>query len=452
MRIVVIGGVAAGMSAASQAKRRLPQAEVIALERGRYVSYGACGIPYNVENPKRDIDDLIVISETEFRHARGIDVRTGHEVAAIDPVRKELSVRDHAGGRDYALAYDRLVIATGAAAVRPAVPGLDLPGVFVVRELADGASIKRFLEDAAPRRATVIGAGYLGMEMAEALAARGLAVRVLERAAQVIPGFEPVIAEIVAAELQRHGIEVDTGVAVTEIGTDGEGLQVRTDRGNIATDMVIVAVGVRPQVALAQAAGVRLGATGAIAVDAAQRTSIADIFAAGDCAEAFHRVLDEPAYLPLGTTANKQGKIAGANAAGGAEQFGGIVGTAGFKVFSVEVARTGVGAADISRRGLDVLSSVSRQNSRGHHIPGSVTITTVLFVERGSGRLLGAQMAGADTVAKRIDVLATALHARMTVRDIEMLDLSYAPPFAPVYDPVLIAATVARKAGGGFRA
>ena len=451
MQIVVIGGVAAGMSAASQAKRRMPDAEVIALERGPYVSYGACGMPYNIEDPQRAIDDLVVITAEEFRHVRGIDVRTRHEVRAIDPHRKELVVRDHAAARDYTQRYDRLVIATGAQAVRPPVSGLDLPGVFLLRELTDGAAIKRFIDEAAPRRATIIGAGYIGMEMADVLSQRGLAVHVLERTSQVIPGFEPVISDIVAEHLHRHGVHVDTGVTVQGIDAAGQGLIVRTDKGEVAADLVIVSVGVRPSVVLAQSAGVRLGATGAIAVDAMQRTNIDGIFAAGDCAEAFHEVLRRPAYMPLGTTANKQGKIAGANAAGGEERFAGIAGTAGFRVFDLEVARTGVGAADIGSDGLDVLSSVSRHSSRGHHYPGSARITTVVFVERGSGRLLGAQMAGADTVAKRIDVFATALHARMNAHDVESLDLCYAPPFAPVYDPVLIAATVARKSSSGPR-
>ena len=451
MQIVVIGGVAAGMSAASQAKRRMPDAEVIALERGPYVSYGACGMPYNIEDPQRAIDDLVVITAEEFRHVRGIDVRTRHEVRAIDPDRKELVVRDHAAARDYTQRYDRLVIATGAQAVRPPVSGLDLPGVFLLRELTDGAAIKHFIDEAAPRRATIIGAGYIGMEMADVLSQRGLAVHVLERTSQVIPGFEPVISDIVAEQLHRHGVHVDTGVTVQGIDAAGQGLIVRTDKGEVAADLVIVSVGVRPSVVLAQSAGVRLGATGAIAVDAMQRTNIDGIFAAGDCAEAFHEVLRRPAYMPLGTTANKQGKIAGANAAGGEERFAGIAGTAGFRVFDLEVARTGVGAADIGSDGLDVLSSVSRHSSRGHHYPGSARITTVVFVERGSGRLLGAQMAGADTVAKRIDVFATALRARMNVRDVESLDLCYAPPFAPVYDPVLIAATVARKSSSGPR-
>ena len=445
-RIVVIGGVAAGMSAASQAKRRDSQAEVIALERGPYVSYGACGMPYNIGDSDRDMHDLVIITPSQFRHKRGIDVRVRHEVLAIDTEARRVKVHDHTEARDYELAYDKLVVATGASALKPPLPGIDLTGVFLLRELTDGEAIKSFIAQSGARRAVIVGAGYIGMEMAEVLTQRGLAVTILERAAQVLPGFEPVIADIVADALARHGVQVMTGVGVTGIQRDDDQLTVHTDKKPVAADLVLVAVGVRPNVTLAGSAGIALGTTGAIAVDDHQRTNVAHVYAAGDCAEAYHRVLQQPVYIPLGTTANKQGKVAGANAAGGDQTFAGIVGSAAFKVFDLEVARTGVGAAEIQQHGLEVISAVSHHSSRGHHYAGAAKITTVMFAARASGKLVGAQMVGADTVAKRMDVLATALHAGMNLTQIEALDLSYAPPFAPVYDPILIAAGVTRKA------
>jgi NADPH-dependent 2,4-dienoyl-CoA reductase/sulfur reductase-like enzyme len=266
-----------------------------------------------------------------------------------------------------------------------------------------------------------------------------------------LPGFAPAIVDIAAGELMRNGVRVETGLAVERIERRGGELVVRTDRGDVPAAIVVVAVGVRPNVGLAREAGIGLGESGAIAVDDAMRTNVAGVFAAGDCAEARHLVLGRPAWIPLGTTANKQGKVAGANAAGADERFGGIVGTAGFKLFDLEVGRTGVGADEVRRYGMDAVSVASRHHTRGRHYRGDAEITTVLWGERGSGRLLGAQMIGAGTVAKRIDVLATALHARMTVEDVEGLDLSYAPPFAPVYDPVLIAAGVLRKELRGAR-
>ena len=439
MRILVIGGVAAGMSAASQARRRRPDAEIVVLEKGAHVSYGACGMPYNLADPARRMDDLVVISAEKFREERRIDVRTGVEALGIDTLARVVRTR----GGD--LAYDALVIATGALAVRPRVPGVDLPGVFTLRDLADGESIKRFVAEARPKRAVIVGAGYIGLEMAEALRALGLEVSLLEREPQVLPGYEPAIVEAAAAALRRAGVQVETGAAVEAIEP---GLSVRTARGARPADLVLLAIGVRPNVALAKEAGIALGESGAIAVDDGQRTSAPGVFAAGDCAEARHVVAGRPAWVPLGTTANKQGKVAGANAAGADERFGGIAGTAGFKLFDVEVGRTGLGLAEAKRLGFDAVAAVSRHRSRGHAYPGSKEIATVVIADRATRRLLGAQMAGGDVVAKRIDTFATALHAGFTVDQVEQLDLAYAPPFAPVYDPVLIAASVAVKALG----
>lgn len=445
-RIVVIGGVAAGMSAASQARRRDPRSEVVVLERGPYVSYGACGMPYNLLDPARRMDDLVVLSPERLRSERGIDVRTRHEALSIDPARRVVAARDLEADRRYELPYDALVIATGAEAVRPPLPGLDLPGVFLLRELTDGAAMKRFLAERAPARAVIVGAGYIGMEMAEALRGRGLAVTVLEKVDQILPGFVTPVVEVVQAELARNEVRVETGVAVRGVVLADGALRVETDRGAHPADLVLVSVGVRPRVALARAAGVALGPTGAIAVDDGMRTSVPGVFAAGDCAEARHLVTGLPAYVPLGTTANKQGKVAGANAAGADERFGGIVGSAAFKVFELEVGRTGLGPAEAARAGLDAVAAASTHRTRGHGYPGSRSLTTVLLVERGSGRLLGAQQVGGEGVAGRIGVLATALTARMTVDQLEQLDLAYAPPLAPVYDPILIAANVAAKA------
>lgn len=446
LRIVVIGGVAAGTSAASQAKRRRPEARVILVERGEHVSYGACGIPYNLEDPNRSMDDLVVVSPERFRSERGIDVRLRTEAVAIDTENKLVRVRDLATSQESELPYDKLVLATGATPVKLPLPGLDLPGVFHLRDLADGCALKNRLANGDLRRAAIIGAGYIGMEMAESFRTRGLEVVVLEKADQVVPGFEREIATRVADEARRNGVRLELGIDLRGIEKRGETLVCRTDRGEIEADLVLVSVGVRPNVALAKTAGIELGPTGAIAVDDRQRTSVPDVFAAGDCSEAFHRLTGMPAYVPLGTTANKQGKVAGANAAGADVRFPGIVGTAGFVVFDLEVARTGLGAGEIARLGRSVSRSTSTQSSRGHAFPGGRPITSVLFVDPETHTILGAQMVGPASVAKRIDVFATAILAGLTVEEVEDLDLSYAPPFAPVYDPILIAANVATKA------
>jgi NADPH-dependent 2,4-dienoyl-CoA reductase/sulfur reductase-like enzyme len=444
-RIVVVGGVAAGMSAASQARRRRPDAEVVVIERGPHVSYAACGIPYNIEDPSRTVDDLVVLTPADVRE-RGIDLRLRHRACGVDPVRRVVTVQNLEGGTTAGLGYDALVLATGAAPVQPPIPGLDHPNVFFLRELTDGQALKRHLAQARPSRAVVVGAGYIGMEMAEALRTRGLEVTVVERMDQVVPGYDPAIAGPAEEALTRHGVSVETGVTVqaVEEGEDG-GLVVRSDRGSIPADVVLVAVGIRPRVELARSAGVKMGETGAIAVDDGMRTNVASVFAAGDCAEARHVVSGRPTWIPLGTTANKQGKVAGANAAGASERFAGVAGTAAFKVFDLEVARTGLGAAEATALGFDAVSAVSRHRSRAHGYPGGNPLTTSLVAERGTERLLGAQMVGVGVVAKRIDVFATALAAGFTIEALEDLDLSYAPPFAPVYDPILIAASVARK-------
>jgi NADPH-dependent 2,4-dienoyl-CoA reductase/sulfur reductase-like enzyme len=439
--VVVVGGVAAGMSAASQAKRRRPEAEVVVLERGPYVSYGACGMPYNLEDPARDIEDLVVLRPDDLRE-RGLDVRTGHDVRRVDPKAKHVEVT--VAEATSTLTYDRLILATGASARRPKkIPGIDRPGVFLLRELTDGAAIKAFLEHHTVRRAVIVGGGYIGMEMAEALTGRGIDVTVVEQLDRILFGFQPEISAVADEALARHGVKVRTGTTVTAIDED---LRVHTDGETLDADLVLVSIGVTPNVDLAREAGVALGPTGAIAVDDAMRTNLADVFAAGDCAEARHRITDAATWVPLGTTANKQGKVAGANAVGGDETFAGILGTAAFKVFDVEVGRTGLSPAEAEAAGIDARAVVSRHGSRGHAYPGAGTLTTVLVVDAQTGRLVGAQMAGVGAVATRIDVFATALAANMTVADIERLDLAYAPPFAPVYDPILIAATVARKA------
>jgi NADPH-dependent 2,4-dienoyl-CoA reductase/sulfur reductase-like enzyme len=443
-RIVIIGGVAAGTSAASQAKRRAPSAEVVLLERGPDVSYGACGIPYNIADPDRPLEDLVAVSAERFRVERGIDVRTRHEVTDIDPAARMLSVRALDGGASYTLGYDALVISTGASAQRPSLPGAQLSGVFTLRELSDGRRLKDYIAARAPQRALILGGGFIGVEMAEGLRERGIAVKILERSGQIAGGFADPVAAALNEQLARHAVDVQTGVQVSAIERVGDELVVHSDRGSLRGELVLLAVGVRPNVALAQRAGVRLGESGAIAVDTQQRTSLPQVFAAGDCAETIQLVTGKPTWVPLGTTANKQGKVAGANATGAHEQFRGIVGTAAFKVFDIEVARTGLSARDVEREGYDALLSLSEHKSRAGSFPGGTPVSTALFVERGSGRLLGAQMAGEDA-GKRINVLATALAARMTVDDLQGLDLAYAPPIAPVYDPILVAASVARK-------
>jgi NADPH-dependent 2,4-dienoyl-CoA reductase/sulfur reductase-like enzyme len=447
--VVVIGGVAAGMSAASQIRRRKPKTRVTVFERGDYISYGACGMPYNIEDPGRSIDDLVVLSAEEARGKRGIDLQLRHEVTAVDLDAGTVAVRDHGAGADRSQPFDKLVIATGARAVRLPLPGFDLPGVLTLRTLDDGAAVKTAVAEG-PRRAVIIGAGYIGMEMAHVLTARGLEVTVLERLPQLLPEWHPETVKRVEETLEENGVTFHTEVTVegAEAGADGRVAAVVADSGRFEADLVLVAAGVRPNVEVAARAGLRIGDTGAIWVNLNQQTSHEAVWAAGDCAEAYHRVLRRNVWIPLGTTANKQGRTAGANVCGARERFRGIVGTCGFVVFDLEVARSGLGEDEARAEGFDPVAVTIRQGSRAHGYPGGVPVQVYLVADRETGLLLGGEIVGREGAALRSNIIAAALGAHMTVADLQALDLAYAPPFAPVWDPVLVAANqLAKKVG-----
>jgi NADPH-dependent 2,4-dienoyl-CoA reductase/sulfur reductase-like enzyme len=445
-RLAVVGGVAAGASAAAQAKRLRPELEVVLFERGPAVSYGACGMPYNLQDPARPIDDLVVFTPERLAAERGIDVRACSEVTELDLDRGALRVRRQESLSEFK--FDRLVLATGARAIRPAWDGLALPGVFVLRTLAHAQALKRFLSDPAVRSVVVIGAGHVGLQMADVLCARGLAVTLLRRSPGVPSGYPPEISALVEQELARFGVQLRTGEQVLALEGDVRVRRVVTDRGALPADLVLIAGGVQPEVALAAQAGLRLGASGAIAVDDRLRTSAAGVFAAGDCAESYHLLLKRGVFSPRGTTANKQGRIAGANAAGADLRFRGVLGTSLTRVFSLAVGHTGLDEAAARTVGLVPFAETIRAGTRGRAYPGGKEITVRLVADRPSGRLIGAQLAGEEGVAKRLDVIVAAITAGFDLDDLAALDLSYSPPYAPVWDPILVAANQARKRGG----
>jgi NADPH-dependent 2,4-dienoyl-CoA reductase/sulfur reductase-like enzyme len=446
-RFIVVGADAAGMSAASEARRVDPDLDIVAYDRGGYASYSQCGLPYLVGNVVSEHQRLIARSVTEFA-ARGITVHLGHEVIAVDPMRRVLQVRDPQG-TETEQGYDRLLLATGASPVPPPIPGLDLAGVFHLDVMEDGLAIRGYIQKYQPRRAVIIGGGYIGLEMAENLQRLGLVVALVQRGAQLFPSVDVGITVPINEELARHGVDVSMCESVVQAcgGADGRVAEVQTSQGAIPADLVLVATGVRPSTTLAEAAGIELGANGAIAVDDHQRTSAPDVFAAGDCAEHWHRLLRRPTWVPLGTTANKQGRIAGRNAAGGDEAFAGIVGTAVVRVFDLEVGRTGLTEREAAAAGLSCMVTSLDSTDYAGYLPGARALTIKLVAEQGTGRLLGGQAVGYGGVAKRIDVLATALYADMTVDDLTRLDLAYAPPFNSVWDPIQVAATKLLRQG-----
>ena len=443
-RLIVIGGVAAGMSAAAKAKRIDRALEVIVCEKGSFISYAACGMPYFLAGDIPDHRGLIVRTPEQMAK-QGIDVRLRHKVMAINAQEQTIAVRDLDGGNDLSQTYDNLVIATGALPAWPSLEGSRIAGVFGLRSLESGLALQRYLAEHKPKKAAVVGGGYIGIEMAETLRRLGLQVTMIIRSGKVLRAtLDEDIRQLVQGELGLHGVQVLQDVPVSFEG-EGQLDAVVTAGGRHACDIAVLGMGAVPNIELALEAGVRLGSAGAIATDASMHTNLSGVFAAGDCAEALHLVTGQPAYIPLGSTANKQGRVAGENAAGGQALFGGIVGTMVLRCFDLTVATTGLTATRARDAGLSVRETTIRAKHISHYFPGAEDIHVKLVVDETTGLLLGGQIAGKHGVAKRIDVLATALHNRMTVAQLRQLDLSYAPPYAPVWDPILVAANVAAK-------
>jgi len=443
-RLVVIGGDAAGMTAAARARRRRDpeDLEIVAFERGPYTSYSACGIPYFVGDLLSDIDELVARSPDEHRK-NGIDVRTGHEVVAVDVNKRRVRVRDLAGdGSDRDEPFDQLVVAAGSVPTRPDVPGVDAEGIFGVQTLADGVTVRRAVDEGEPRRAVVVGGGYVGLEMAEALVRRGLEVSLVDRTEQPMAStLDLDMGELVADAIRAVGVSLHLGEAIDGFEVENGSVRaVHTANRSLPADLVVLGLGVRPNIALAREAGITVGDKGGIVTDARMETSVGGVWAAGDCVESMDRITGLPVVVALGTHANKQGRVVGINATGGDVRFPGVVGTAVSKICVYEVARVGLTereAADLDR---DVVAATIESTSRAGYYPGAAPIKVKVVAERPGGRLVGAQIVGAEGAAKRIDVLATAIWNRMTVDEVASLDLSYAPPFSPVWDPVLVAA------------
>jgi NADPH-dependent 2,4-dienoyl-CoA reductase/sulfur reductase-like enzyme len=438
-RLAIVGGDAAGMSAATNARRRDADLEIVAFERGPYTSYSACGIPYYVGDLVHEIGDLVVRSAERHRE-NGIDARTGAEVIGIDLAARELTVR--ADGAESREPFDRLVLATGARAVALPIPGVE--ATEPARTLDAAERFRAQVEAQHGDAAVVVGAGYIGIEMAEALVQRGLRVSLVERADQVFPVLDADMADHVREAAEGVGIEVHTGTAVEEVlvGDDGAPRGVRTSEGELPARHVVMATGVVPDVALATAAGLPIGESGALAVDDRQRAGDG-VWAAGDCVESHHRLLGRGVNVQLGTHANKQGRIAGVNAAGGDLAFPGVIGTAISRICKREVALSGLTEREATAAGFDVVAVKVEAQSRAGYYPEAGKVWVKLVAERPSGRLLGAQVVGAETAGKRIDTLAMAIWSGMAVDELQWVDLGYAPPVSPVLDPVLVAARVA---------
>jgi NADPH-dependent 2,4-dienoyl-CoA reductase/sulfur reductase-like enzyme len=448
MKFVIIGGDAAGMSAASRAKRTMPEMDVIVLEKTEDVSYSACGMPYNIADADRDMDELVVRTAEVFRKKQGIDLLTGYHVKAIDTQNRIVSGTIRHNRERFRFFYDRLLIATGGRPKIPALPGVDLPGVVALKSLQDGRGIKAYLRTHHVQKAVIIGMGYIGLEMAEALRERNIAVEMAKPGPDLLPWMSRELAQVVEQELVDNQVGLHLGCKITGIEKTADHLHVDCSDHTLTADMVLVAIGIDPNSELAAGAGLETGVGNAIAVNRTLQTADENIYAAGDCADAYHVVTDQKTWIPLALRANRAGWAVADHVCGKSTPLEGVAGTAVFKVFDLEVARTGLSLEESHRFGFEPAEVTIKSRSRAHAHPGAAVIRVNLIGDKKSGRLLGAQMVGREGVAHRINAAAVALHNRMSVAAFAQTDLAYAPPFGPVWDPLLTAANVLLKKMG----
>lgn len=441
MRIVVIGGSDAGISAGLRAREVDPAADVSLLVKDEFPNFSICGLPFYISGEVADWPQLAHRTRDQLREA-GLRVFLRHEATQIHADAHTVSTMGPSGSA-VLFSYDRLILATGAVSARPPIPGSELPGVFFMRFMDDGFRVSRYLNDQQPKRAAIIGTGYIGMEMAEALRRRGLAVTLLEMADAVMPSFDADMGARLQQHLEDQGIRVKTGVKITGIEKAGEGLMLRAGDETIAeADFILIAAGAKPSVELAAEARIQLGETGAIRVNEKMETSRPGVYAAGDCAETLHRLTGKYAYMPLGTTSHKQGRIAGENAAGGNAVFKGVVGTQSLKIFNRVMARTGFRDAEAKDQGFDPLTVTFENPDHKAYYAGASAVHIRLTGDRKTGRLLGAQIMGQQgaEISKRIDIIASGLFSGFRVTDMADLDLSYTPPLSSPWDPLQMAA------------
>lgn len=443
MKLVIVGGVAGGASAAARARRLSEEAEIIILERDEYVSFANCGLPYHIGGEIKDRAALLLQTPTSLKTSLNLDVRTGHEVLAIDRTNKWVTVRNRARGEEYTESYDKLVLCQGANPVRPPLPGIDHPRLFTLRNIPDMDAIKAVVDQGATS-AVVVGGGYIGVEIAEALRYRGLTVDLVEMLTQVVPPLDPEMARDLAYHMESHGVTLHLGVTAKSFEDVAGRLQVTLSDGvTLPSDLVIMAVGVRPASNLAREAGLELGPRSGIKVDPHLRTSDPDIYAAGDMVEVTDTVTGEPAVIPLAGPANRQGRIVADHIFGRASAYQSTQGTAILKVFEMTGGGTGASEKTLRRANIPFHKIYIHPSGHAGYYPGTAPMHLKLLFAPDNGRILGAQIVGYDGIDKRLDVFATAIRAGMTVYDLEHLELAYAPPYGSAKDPINMAGFVA---------
>ncbi len=443
MKVIVIGGVAAGMSAASKLRRSNKNAEIVVYEQGQHLSYGACGLPYFVSDEIKDYKKLIMRTKADFAKV-GITVHTGHRVTGVDETAKRVEVLDLETGMTKTDDFDRLLIASGASAIRPGWPGIDLENVKTLGTIEDGQALKELAMSPQVEKTAIIGAGFIGMELAEAMRTLGKQVVLIELKDQVLPLFDKEVVEPLEKELVEKGVELHTAEKVLSLEGDTRIRRIVTDQGSYEADLVVVSVGVRPNTQFLAGTSVRTASNGAVIVDGQMRTNVPGIFAAGDCATVVHGILGTDAYIPLGTTANRQGKVAGSVLNDEDASYANALGTAMIRVFDLEAAKTGLTEREAEQAGLSYRTVFVTTHNHASYYPDSKPVYIKLVYRADDKVLLGAQLVGHSGTALRVNVFAVAIQAHMSVDELGMTDLGYTPPFSPVWDPVAIACNAAK--------
>ena len=452
MKIVIVGGVAGGATAAARIRRLDEHAEIIVFERTGFISYANCGLPYYIGDVIQHKADLTLQTPESFWKRFRIKMKVQHEVVAIHPEKKSVSVRNLVTGDTFEEGYDKLLLSPGAKAVLPELPGVDSKKIFTLRTVEDTFAIKDFVTQHKPRSAVMVGGGFIGVELAENLRELGLAVTIVQRPPQLLSPFDADMAAFIHNQMRKNGIKLALGASVTGFQEDAEGISVMLKDGNpIHGDMVILAIGVTPESQLAQDAGLALGMKGSILVNDRMETSIKDIYAVGDAVQVKHAVTGADSLIPLAGPANKQGRIVADTICGGDSRYHGSQGSSIIKLFDMTAATTGINETHARKAGLSVDTVILSPMSHAGYYPGGKIMTMKVVFEKESYRLLGAQIVGYDGVDKRIDVLATAIHAGMKATDLKELDLAYAPPYSSAKDPVNMAGFMVDNISKGLK-
>ena len=441
-RLVVIGGVAAGPKAAAKARRCDPEMEIVIYQEEDEISYAGCGLPYYASGVVGERDELISRTPGQFA-VDGIRVLKNRRIEAIDILDRRVSGKKVGSGDTFTDHFDRLVLATGATPIRPKIEGIDLKNIFYLRSIFDADAFTQQVRPERIRDVVIAGGGYIGLEMAESVVRLGKNVTIVELAPQILTLFDEDFAGILQQYLEKKGVKIFTSEGIQALkGEAGNVTRVQTAARELKTDVVVMSLGIRPQVELAKKTGLKIGETGAIWVNEKMETSAEGVYSAGDCAETTHLVTGKRVWVPLGSTANKQGRVVGTNVCGGNATFPGVMGTTIFKTFDFNVAKTGLSMREAEKEGFHPIQAVVRGYDRAHYYPGGKESTLKVIAEKETGRILGGQAVGEGPSDKFIDTLAMALHARMTCRELASVDLAYAPPFSPALSPVIVAANV----------